>query len=75
MSDIRDFCPLWGEWTAEEKLGEGSFGAVWKVKRNAIGGRVYFAAVKHISIPKDESEVERLIGEGLFPDEASAGIY
>ena len=75
MSDIRDFCPLWGEWEAEKKLGEGSFGAVWKVKRNAIGGRVFFAAVKHISIPKDESEVERLIGEGLFPDEASAGIY
>ena len=75
MSDIRDFCPLWGEWEAEKKLGEGSFGAVWKVKRNAIGGRVFYAAVKHISIPKDESETDRLIGEGIFSDEESAVHY
>ena len=34
MSDIRDFCPLWGEWEADVKIGEGSFGAVWKMKRN-----------------------------------------
>ena len=53
MSDIYAFSPLWGEWEVEKKLGEGSFGAVWKVRRNVIGGRVYYAAVKHISIPKD----------------------
>ena len=75
MSDIRDFCPLWDEWDVEKKLGEGSFGAVWKVKRNMIGGKIYYAAVKHISIPKDESEVDRLIGEGIFSDEASAVHY
>ncbi len=75
MSDIREFCPLWGEWELDRKLGEGSFGTVWKVKRNVVGGRVYYAAVKHISIPKDDSEVDRLIGEGIFSDEGSAGHY
>ena len=75
MSDIRDFCPLWGEWEADKKLGEGSFGTVWKVKRNVMGGRVYYAAVKHISIPNDHSEVDRLIGEGVFSDEKSAVLY
>ena len=75
MSDIRDFCPLWGEWEVEKKLGEGSFGAVWKVKRNIVGGKVYYAAVKHISIPKDESEISRLIDEGIFLDKESAKHY
>ena len=75
MSDIRDFCPLWGEWEVESKLGEGSYGAVWKVKRNVVGGKVYYAAVKHISIPKDESEIDRLIDEGIFTDQESAKRY
>ena len=72
MSDIRSFAPLWGEWEIEKKLGEGSYGAVWKVRRNVVGGRVYYAAVKHISIPKDESEIDQLIGEGIVSDENSA---
>ena len=75
MSDIHDFSPLWGEWEVEEKLGEGSFGTVWKVRRNVIGGRVYYAAVKHISIPRDDSEVRQLIGEGIVTDEDSAAHY
>ena len=75
MSDIREFCPLWGEWELDRKLGEGSFGDVWKIKRNVVGGRVYYAAVKHISIPKDDSEIKRLIGEGVFTDEQSAIQY
>ena len=75
MGDIRDFCPLWGEWEIEGKLGEGSFGTVWKVRRNIVGGRVYYAAVKHISIPKDEGEVDRLISEGIFADDASVKHY
>ena len=75
MSDFKDFCPLWGEWEADTKIGEGSFGAVWKVKRNTFSGKVYYAAVKHISIPKDESEIERLAGEGIVTDDKSAANY
>ena len=75
MSDIRDFCPLWGEWEADAKIGEGSFGAVWKMKRKLLSGNFYYTAVKHISIPKDESEIERLVGEGVFMDEQSAVNY
>ena len=75
MSDIRDFCPLWGEWTADSKIGEGSYGAVWKMKRQAISGKLYYAAVKHISIPANESEVDQLIAEGIITDQESAKIY
>ena len=75
MSDIKDFCPLWGEWELVGELGHGSFGTVWKVKRTDIGGKVYYAAVKHISIPQDESEIDRLISEGIFSDSDSAVYY
>ncbi|MBQ6513416.1 MAG: protein kinase [Clostridia bacterium] len=75
MSDIRDFCPLWGKWEAEKELGKGSFGAVWKMKRDVIGGKVYYAAVKHISIPQEASEIRNLISEGIFSDESSAKNY
>ena len=75
MSDIRDFCPLWGEWEVDKKLGEGSFGTVWKMKRNLFDGKVYYSAVKHISIPKETEEIDRLIGEGIVSDERSAQNY
>ena len=75
MSDIRDFCPLWGEWEPVSKLGEGSFGAVWKMRRKMLGGKEYYAAVKHISIPRDQSEVDRLVDEGIFTDFESAARY
>ena len=75
MSDIRQFSPLWGTWEIDSKLGEGSFGAVWKVRRQVVGGKIYYAAVKHISIPKDDSEIQHLFDEGLFTNEQSAVKY
>ena len=75
MSDIRYFRLPWKEWELESKIGEGSFGTVWKVKKSVLGGKVFYAAVKHISIPKDENEIDRLIGEGVFSDEQSANHY
>ena len=75
MSDLRDFCPLWNEWYADTKLGEGSYGAVWKMKRDVIGGRVYYSAVKHISIPKDDSEVNQLMTEGVISSQEDAKYF
>ncbi len=72
MSDIRQFSPLWGEWIPEEELGKGSFGTVWKVSRTVAGDLKFYAAVKHISIPADESEISHLIDEGAILDEPSA---
>ena len=76
MSDIRDFTPLWGEWEViEPKLGEGSFGTVWKVCRNDSALGKLYAAVKHISIPKDEQEVNSLLAEGYISDRESVRQY
>ena len=44
----------WPEWSIEEKLGEGSFGKVYKVKREYFG-REQFAALKVIRISSKEN--------------------
>ncbi|MBQ6564548.1 MAG: serine/threonine protein kinase, partial [Clostridia bacterium] len=44
-------------WTLVEKIGGGSYGSVYKAKKEMLG-RTYFRAVKHISVPKDEEELK-----------------
>ena len=74
MADIRDFCPLWGFWEPEERLGTGSLGTVWKMKGVYLG-TTYYSAVKHISVPKDPLEIRQLMDEGVFTNEESAHQY
>lgn len=46
---------LWSEWTIIDKIGEGAYGKVYKIKRQDIGG-TYYAALKVISFPNDEEK-------------------
>ncbi|MCL1852338.1 MAG: protein kinase [Peptococcaceae bacterium] len=68
MDGIKKFEPLWGVWYVESFIGEGSFGKVYKVRRQEYG-KTFIAAVKIISIPQDKSEIQQLEIQGL--DEAS----
>ena len=74
MIDIGSFCPLWGVWMPEAPLGEGSFGTVWKMRREELG-KVFYSAVKHIPVPKTQSEMRDLYEEGAFVDSTSANRY
>lgn len=51
---------LWPEWSIDSKLGSGSFGHVYKIKRTDIGG-TYYAALKVISIPADDDEERTML--------------
>lgn len=64
---------VWPEWKIEGELGEGSFGKVYKIKREDIGG-TYYAALKVIRIPKDKNEINAIMTEGMM-DKASATHY
>ncbi|MDY5949242.1 MAG: protein kinase [Oscillospiraceae bacterium] len=44
----------WAEWTIEEKLGEGTFGKVYKIKREYLD-REQFAALKIIRVSQNET--------------------
>ncbi len=56
---------IWPEWRLEDKpLGVGSYGAVYKAVRNDHGVESA-SAIKIISIPRDEAELDSLFFEGL----------
>ena len=74
MTNIHQFEPLWGVWKIEEELGEWSYGKVYKAVRNEFGA-TYYAAIKHISIPINQTEIRNLYEEGLAADEGSARRY
>ncbi|MCL1853572.1 MAG: protein kinase [Peptococcaceae bacterium] len=68
LEDIKKYEPLWDAWYAEELIGQGSYGEVYKARRTEFG-RTFESAVKIISIPQNEGEIRRLKLEGL--DESS----
>lgn len=63
---------IWSEWDIVEKIGEGSFGCVYKIVRNDTG-KDFYAALKIIDIPRDFSEYNGVKADGL--DEESAGTF
>ncbi len=72
MGDIRQYEPLWGAWYIDSLIGEGSFGKVYKVRREEFG-KTYYSAVKIFTIPQNEADLRQIRGEGM--DDASARSY
>ena len=73
MTDINELQSLvrsvWPDWELTEELGQGSFGVVYKARRQDIAGES-FCAVKISRIPRSQSEVEALRSEGMTEEEA-----
>ena len=57
--------PIWPEWTAEKRIGQGSCGTVYKARRD--DGKT--AAIKVIRIPRSETETEALHADGMSAEE------
>ena len=55
---------IWPQWHIIEEIGSGSYGKVYKIEREDIGGQ-YQAALKMRSIPQDQSEINELLAEGM----------
>lgn len=72
ISYYKQFEPFWGVWTIDKELGSGSFGKVFRIKRDDFG-EIYYSALKVISIPNDKSEVGSLKSEGM--DDKSISDY
>jgi serine/threonine protein kinase len=67
MAGREDF-PVYPGWETVQRIGSGSFGAVYEIRRNLFG-TVEKAALKQISIPQDEGDVQELYSSGY--DDAS----
>lgn len=55
---------LWPEWQVVGQIGEGSFGKVYEIQREEYGN-VYKAALKVITIPQSQSEIQSAYSKGL----------
>lgn len=54
----------WPEWQIVRRLGKGAYGVVYEAVRSDYVGETR-SAIKVISIPKDETEIETLHSKGL----------
>jgi len=72
LQDIKKFEPIFGVWYAEDFIGAGSFGRVYRIKREEFDD-VYYSALKLITIPADPSELRQLWYDGL--NEESISTY
>lgn len=66
---VEKLAQVWPEWKVEKQLGKGSYGVVYKVVREDNHIKSH-AAVKVITIPTDESEIDSLRSEGLSEEGA-----
>ena len=62
----------WPEWKITEKIGEGSFGKVYKARRTEQG-KTFYSAIKVITIPSNAGELSSVRSEN--PDEQSVKEY
>ncbi|MDO4815879.1 MAG: protein kinase [Bacillota bacterium] len=64
--------PIFGEWHIVREIGEGSFGKVFEIEREDFG-YTYKAALKAITIPQSQSELDGILASGM--DMGSATEY
>lgn len=55
----------WPEWEVDSKLGSGSYGAVYKIKRTDDWNSTFYSALKVVSFPKQEEEIDTLREQGM----------
>ena len=65
--------PLFGEWRISKLIGKGSFGEVYEIERENFG-TIYKAALKAITIPVDESELNEIMSSGMSEAETKQYI-
>ena len=63
-SYYKKYEPIFGAWKIKKKLGEGNFGSVFEIEREDFG-TTYHAALKAITIRKNESELESIMDDGM----------
>ena len=71
MSESKDFA--WPGWKTVGKIGSGSFGSVYEIERQLLD-KTEKAAVKVVSIPQNENEIEDLVSMG-FDEESITQRY
>ena len=67
INECKKFEPIFNSWYVKSVLGQGSFGTVFEIQKEEFG-KVYSAALKVISIPQNNDEIERMRMDGTAED-------
>jgi len=59
-------------WEVVRKIGEGSFGGVYEIHRTLTDGRVEKAALKKLTVPKDNIEIRELYSQSFSRETITA---
>ena len=71
MEDLEKIHLPWSDWKIVKYLGGGAYGKVYEIERN-ISGVQEKAAVKIVSRPKDDNEMESYYDEGYDKESIAA---
>jgi hypothetical protein len=75
MTHLEVIQKVWPDWKVTEKIGEGSFGQVFKAEKESYGIKQE-SAIKVVRIPGDEAELEKVRASfGLDDDELKDYFY
>ena len=75
MTHLEVIQKVWSDWKVTEKIGEGSFGQVFKAEKESYGIKQE-SAIKVVRIPSDEAELNRVqSGFGLNEEELKEYFY
>ena len=75
MTHLEVIQKVWTDWKVTEKIGEGSFGQVFKAEKESYGIKQE-SAIKVVRIPSDEAELNRIqSGFGLNEEELKEYFY
>ena len=75
MTHLEIIGRVWSDWIIHEKLGEGSFGQVFRARKERFGV-TQEAAIKVVRIPGDDAELNRVqSGYGLNEQELKEYFY
>ncbi|MFC2438216.1 MAG: serine/threonine-protein kinase, partial [Prevotella melaninogenica] len=73
MTHLEIIGRVWSDWIIHEKLGEGSFGQVFKAEKERYG-IIQNSAIKVVRIPSDDAELKR-VQSGFGLDEQELRDY
>lgn len=59
-------------WEVVRKLGQGSFGGVYEIQRRLPDGQIEKAALKKLSVPRDQGEIEELLSQSFSTESITA---
>lgn len=74
IDELHSLEPFWNYWYIDKLLGEGSFGKVYRIRREEFQA-VQYAALKIISIPQSEAETAQLESAGMTREEIQTYYY